>query len=115
MKLGVGLLLAVLAIAALWPVTASEIGNIELQEDLKDLAAQAGTRVGFQTPKSDAQFREAVVEAAARYGIALEQASVTVERNGETESQTVHLAAEYARPIRIVGIPLSMHFTARSP
>ena len=115
MKLGVSVLLAALAIAALWPVAAAETANIELQEDLKDLAAQAGTRVGFQTPKSDAQFREAVMEAAARYGIALDEANVTVERNGQTESQTVHLAAQYARPIRVLGIPFSMHFTARSP
>ena len=115
MKVGIGLLLAALAIAVLWPVTTGEIANIELQEDLKDLAAQAGTRVGFQTPKSDAQFREAVMEAAARYGIVLDEADVSVERRGQTESQTVHLAAVYARPSRMLGIPFSMHFTARSP
>ena len=114
MKLGVGVLLAALAIAVLWPVAAAETANIELQEDLKDLAAQAGTRVGFQTPKSDAQFREAAMEAAAQYGIVLKATDVTVEHRGQTEFQTVHLEAQYARSIRMLGVPLSMHFMARS-
>ena len=66
MKVGIGLLLAALAIAVLWPVTTGEIANTELQEDLKDLAAQAGTRVGFQTPKPAQRSSVIVVKRRAR-------------------------------------------------
>ena len=66
------LVIAVLAFAILggWKAGSCELANIELQEDMLDLASQAGSYSRFATgPRSDDDYREAVVRDALNHDI----------------------------------------------
>lgn len=73
--------LAVIAITG-WQIGASELANIQLRESMQDLAAQAGTNIGLTVPKSDEDFRNAVVKCARQYEIELTPEQVSVLRRG---------------------------------
>jgi hypothetical protein len=62
-KLTVILALAILVLVFMagWQIGACEVADIQLREDMKDLATQLGGRIGFSTPQSDDDFRAAVV------------------------------------------------------
>ncbi|MGD1211809.1 MAG: hypothetical protein ABR973_10695 [Candidatus Acidiferrales bacterium] len=50
-KLILGLAVLALAIIAGWPIASCELANLELREDLRDLAAQNGARIGLAPPE----------------------------------------------------------------
>lgn len=64
---------AVLALAAVagWRVGSCELANFQLQEDLHDMAAEAGARYGYTVARSDDDFRQSVIRKAKEYGIEL--------------------------------------------
>jgi hypothetical protein len=95
-KVIVGLVVAVLVAAVGWQIGSWEVANATFQEEMRDLAAQAGTHIGFIVPKSDDEMREAVIEKAKDHGIVLIPEQVTVRRIGAGESTTMYLAAEYS-------------------
>ena len=55
--------LAALALVCLtgWRIGSSELANLELRDDMKDLCSRAGMRIGLSSPTSDEQLRMAVV------------------------------------------------------
>jgi hypothetical protein len=95
-KVIAGLIVVVMVGAIGWQVGSWEVANATLQEEIRDLAAQAGTHIGFVVPKSDDEMREAVIEKAKDHGIVLIPEQVTVRRVGAGESTTMYLAAEYS-------------------
>lgn len=115
-KLKIGLFLSLLAVAVIigWQVGASELANVELQDDLHDMSSKLDTRIGFSAPKSDDDYRNEVIRRAVQHGIALEPREVIVERHGTGESETLNLAADYKVPVRIPGFSFALHFTAKS-
>jgi hypothetical protein len=104
----------VLAGASAWQIGAWEIANVNLQEDLRDMASLAGTHMGVVTPKSNEQVIGDVVRKAQERGIELNPAQVTVRRIGSGERQTLYLAADYTVPVNLWLLSFRLHFSPSS-
>jgi hypothetical protein len=107
------LALAILALAGIagWQVGLDEWNNAELQDDLRDLASQAGVNSGLIGPRTDDQLRSAVIRKAAHYGIELDPEQVTVQRPGFGDRPVVYIAADYSVPVNVFGASFVLHFT----
>lgn len=99
------------AVVAGWQVAASELANIELRDDMKDLSSQLGGRIGLTSPNSDEDFRQAVIAHAMKYGIELTPEQITVQRSGTGTAADIYLAADYEAPIHLPGLTFNLHFT----
>ena len=97
-----------------WRIGAVELANLELQEDMHDLAAQAGAHIGYTTLRTDDDFRDAVIRKAKEYNIELAPHQVTVQRNGPEMTSPMYLAADYSVPVNLPQYSFTMHFTPSS-
>ena len=115
-KLKFGLVVGFLVLAGMsgWQVGRSEIANVELQDDIRDLASRLGTRVGYSAPKSDDDYRNEVIREADQYGIALAPDQVSVVRTGTDESPVLTITVDYTVPIKVPGFVFNLHFTPTS-
>jgi hypothetical protein len=110
-KLILGLAILALAVVAGWQIASSQVANLELREDLRDLAAQTGAHIGLNPFNTDEDFRNAVIRAAKRYEIQLESEQVTVRRTGTAQAQIIYLAADYkVRVMLLPGCSFTIHF-----
>ncbi|HEX4002236.1 MAG TPA: hypothetical protein VHX36_06280 [Candidatus Acidoferrales bacterium] len=115
----VGLILGIailgLAAAAGWQVGSCELTNTEFRDDLHDLAAQNGARIGLVAPNSDEDLRDTIIQIAAqRYGIHLDPEQVTVQRSGTDEAPKFYFAVDYQAKAGLPGFPFTLHFTPTS-
>lgn len=113
-KLVVGLAILALVVAACWPIATSELANIELHDDLRDIAADKAAKIGLAAPNSDDDLRDSVIRAARAYDIQLEPEEVTVRHTGTVEVPSLYLAADYDVRVRPLGVPFILHFNASS-
>lgn len=97
-----------------WQVGAAEVANLNFQEDIRDLAAQAGTHVGVVIPRSDEQVMQVVIQKAGEHGIELTPEQVTVRRASTGEHSTWYLAVDYTVPINLGVTSFHMHFAPTS-
>jgi hypothetical protein len=104
---------AVLAAAAFvgWQIGACELANYELQDDMKDLTAEMGARIGMVQASSEADIQNTVVRKADKYGIPLLPYQVRVDRYGSSESPEIHIRAEYDTTVNLLAYSFNMHFT----
>lgn len=110
----IGIAALVWAFGVGWRIGAAELANVELQDDMKDMASQLGARIGFSTAKSDEDFRNSVVQKAQKYGIELAADQVTVERTVSGDKTDIYLAADYRVPIHVIGFSRTLHFNPQS-
>jgi hypothetical protein len=92
----------------------AEVANLNLREDLHDLATQAGVRTGVIAPMSDEELAAAVIRKAREHGIELAQDAVTVRRENVGGDTQIHLAADYTVPVRLMLFRLSLRFAPSS-
>jgi hypothetical protein len=104
----------VAAIYVVWQFAAPELANIEFQDDLHDLSAQAGSRIGLSRPPSDEEIRNSIVRKAEKYDIALDPQHVTVKRSGSDQAPTFFLAVDYTVPVQLPGYTYTLHFAPTS-
>jgi len=109
-----GLAVLVLAMIAGWQIASCELANFELQEDLTDLAAQAGVGIGLVPPSSDDDLRSAVIRKAREREVQLGPNQVTVQRTAMAEKSVVHLAVDYQKSVNLLGFSFTFHFTPSS-
>jgi hypothetical protein len=109
-----GLAVLVLAMIAGWQIASCELANFELQEDLTDLAAQAGAGIGLVAPSTDEDLRGAVIRKAREHEIQLTPNQVTVQRMATAEKSVVHLAVDYQERVNLLGFSFTFHFTPSS-
>ena len=107
-----GLAAIALIIIAGWQVAGCVWANYELREDLRDIAAQNGTRIGLSGPETDDDVRGFVIGRAKEHAIQLEPAQVKVQRTGTAQAQALNLAVDYDEPIKLPGFSFKLHFTA---
>ena len=103
-----------LAIALAWAVSAAEVANVNLQEDMRDLASQGGTQIGLVAPSTDEAITRIVAQKAQEHGIALKPEQVTVQRTGSGEKTQLHIAAHYAVSVNCWLFSLNLHFAPSS-
>lgn len=113
-KIIVGVLLFALLASTVWQIAACEIANYEFKDDLKDVAAMNGARIGMVAQQSDDDLREIVIRKAAADGIELDPEEITVERSGSDDAPVIYLAAKYQQRVWLPGISVIFHFTASS-
>ena len=110
-KIFIGIAVFVGMVVVGWQIGSCELANIELQDDMQDLAAQAGTRIGFVEPRSDEDLRRAVMRKAKEHDIELDPDQVRVQRTASVDMSTVYLAADYTVLVRLPGGSFTLHFT----
>lgn len=103
--------IAAIVLPAAWTVGSSEIADVELRDDMQDIASQIATRTGFSSTKSDEDLRNAVLKKAEKYDIALNPDQITVQQTGSGNSLTVYVAADYSVPVHVPGFEFKLHFT----
>lgn len=105
-------LLAVLAFAGLggWKVGLCEFDNMQLQADMLDLASGVGSYSSYSTPRSDEDFRQAVIRKALEHDIQLQPAQVMVRRSTSGTTSTMYLAATYTEPVNLPYYSFELHF-----
>ncbi len=114
-RIKVVLILAVIALAvlALWQVGSSEVANLMLQGDMHDLSTQVGAAATYTSPKSDEDFRNAVIKKAREHGIDLRPEQVTVTRP-DSGNAPMYLAADYSVTVNLPKYSFVLHFTPSS-
>ena len=109
-KLIIALAVLALAIIAGWQIASCELTNIEFRGELRDLAAQAGARIGLLSFNTDEELRDAVNRQAKTHEIQLGPEQVTLERRGTGPEQIIYLAADYKMRVTLPGFSFTLHF-----
>ena len=109
-----GLAVLLLLVMAGWQIASCELANIELREDMRDIAAQKGARIGLSAPSTDEDLRSAVARGASDHEIQLEPEQVIVHRTGTAEEPILYLAADYTRRVKLPGGSFTLHFNPSS-
>jgi hypothetical protein len=109
-KFVLGFAVLALAIIAGWQIASCELANLEFHENLRDLAAQGGARIGWASFSTDEELRDAVIREANKHEIQIEPEQVTVERTGTPPSQIICLAADYKARVKLPGFSFTLHF-----
>ena len=89
-----GIALVVAAVMAGWEILAPEVTNIVFQDELHDMAAQAGAHIGLVVPPSDGVLRNLVIRKAEKHEVTLDPAQVTVRRRAG-EPRALHRGGLY--------------------
>jgi hypothetical protein len=97
-----------------WQIGAWEVANMNLQEEMRDMASQAGARVGAVAPSSDEDLSRSIILKAKDHDIELQPAQITVRRTISGETSTLYLAADYTVPVNLLFVSFSLHFTPNS-
>jgi len=97
-----------------WQIVSAEISNAELQADMRDIAAQVGSRIGLEAPNSEEQLRTAVLHKAEEHGISLTAEEVTVRQTGEGKSVVIFLSADYRSRVNLLVYSFTLHFMPSS-
>jgi hypothetical protein len=113
-KIILGVLVFALFMSTGWQIASCELANYEFKDELKDVAAFNGARIGLLSQQTDDELRASVIRKAADHDIVLEPDQILVRRSGEGENAKVFLAAKYKARVRMPGISLVFHFTATS-
>ena len=113
-KIIVGLAVFVLILSTGWQIAACELANYEFRDELRDVAALNGAKIGLMAQQTDDDLRAAVIHKAAEHDIDLGPNQILVRRSGTEENPKVFLVAKYSGRIWMPGVYLILHFTATS-
>jgi len=105
---------AVLLVATVWQMASAYVGNVELHQDLRDIAANMGARIGLSAPPSDDDLRGFVMEKAQGHDITLQPTEVTVKVTGEGKFATIYLQVDYAPRINLLVFSFPLHLSTSS-
>ena len=113
-KYKVVLALAIVVVAVILGVQIgmAVFANSELRSDMQVMAAQLSARSGLAAPSSDEDLHRDILRRAQWHGIQLTPSQVTVRRTGTSlEEQEIYLAVDYRRPVHLLGLTFTLHFT----
>jgi len=108
------LAVGVLVVATVWQIASAYIGNVELHQDLRDIAANMGARIGLSAPPSPDELRGFVIEKGKAHEIALQPSEVTVKVTGEGKSAVIYLQVDYAARISLLVYSFPLHLSTSS-
>ncbi len=104
----------VAVVMAGWQILEPTITNVLFQDELHDMAAQLGARIGLSPPSSDAELRNMVIRKAEAHDIPLEPRQVTVRRSGKPENPVLFIAVDYTVPVNLLTFSFTLHFNPSS-
>ncbi len=114
MKYVLGIAIVVAVVMAGWEILEPEITNIVFQDELHDMAAQLGARIGLSAPSSDEELRGIVIRKAEKHDIPLDPKQVTVRSSGPPDHRVIYIAVDYTMPVNLIVYSYSLHFTPTS-
>jgi len=97
-----------------WQFGAWKIANMNLQEEMRDIASQAGSHIGFVAPLTDDELTRTIILKAKDHGIELQPDQITIRRTSAGERSTLYLAADYTVPVNLLLFSFYLHFTPTS-
>lgn len=103
-----------LVVVVAWRILDPEVMNVLFQDDLRDISAQLGPRIGFSPPKSDDELRGIVLRKAEERQIKLDPSQVMVQSSGPSDHRVVSIAVDYTVPVDLVLFSFRWHFAASS-
>jgi hypothetical protein len=109
-----GFVVFVMASIVGWQIAASYVANDELQNDMNDLAAQPGARVGLAPLSSEDELRSRVIAKAKDHGIQLVPGQVAVQVTTTPDTWVIYLAADYQAPVNMLVFSFPLHFMPSS-
>lgn len=112
-SLTLALVLVVVASHVAWQIGVAELANVNFREDIRDLAAQAGTNIGLVQKKSDDEIVLSVIGRARNHGIELQPSQETVRRTDSGERTNLYLAADYTS-VNLLSVSFTLHFRPSS-
>jgi len=113
-KFIVGLIFFLLILSTGWQIASCELANIQLKDELHDVAIMGGSEIGLLAGASDDDLRDSVIRRAAEHRIRLRREQIIVRRGGTETRHTVFLATKYKTRVSIPGLSLVIHFSATS-
>jgi hypothetical protein len=115
-RIAIVLVIAVLVVATSlgWQVGAAEVANLSFQEDIRDLAAQAGAHIGYLAPKSDDDLTATIIQRAQKHDIALAPSQIVIERIDPGPNSTLYITAHYVVTVRLGTLSFKLHFAPTS-
>jgi hypothetical protein len=113
-KIILGITVLVFLVATGWQFGSWEVANMNLQEEMRDMASQAGSHIGFIAPLSDDELTRTIILKAKDHGMDLRPDQITVRRTNAGERSTLYLAADYTVPVNLLLFSFNLHFTPTS-
>jgi hypothetical protein len=113
-KIIMGIAVLVFLVATGWQFGSWEVANMNLQEEMRDMASQAGSHIGFIAPLSDDELTRTIILKAKDHGIDLRPDQITLRRTNAGERSTLYLAADYTVPVSLLFFSFNLHFTPTS-
>ena len=113
-KIIVGLVVFAFGMSTGWQLAACEFANYELRDDLKDVAARGGSRIGLLAESTDADLRDAVIRRAPPHGPASRTGPDSGTSLGTAENPKVFMTAKYRARVVMPGISLLLPLKATS-
>ena len=114
LKLILGLAVLLFAIYASWQIATAYVANLELQEDLRDVAAEIASRIGLAAPSTEDDLCRFVIQKAESHDIELKPSQITVRVTGTGPTALIYIAADYTTRINLIFFSLTLHFTPAS-
>lgn len=105
---------AIVTFATGWQIGSCVLANVELRDDMQDIASNLGSNIGLIAPNSDDDFRRDVIRRASQHDIDLIPEQITVERTGSGHEEKIYLAADYRGKIHLLGLTFTLHFNPES-
>jgi hypothetical protein len=109
-KLILGLGLLAVVVSTTWQLVTCELDAAEFRDELRDIAAQKGAKIGWVEYSSDPTLRKWVIDQAFRHDIELDPEQVSITRTGDGAEQTVYLAVDYQVPIKVPWYTFILYF-----
>jgi len=108
----VGLAVFVMAVAIGWQFAGAYIGNVELHEDVRDVASQNSVNIGLNPPRSNQEIRVELIRAAAEHGvqIGLDQIALKKYTDASTHRVWYDVTVDYNVPINLLVYSYQLHF-----
>ncbi|HUJ82053.1 MAG TPA: hypothetical protein VLW83_09220 [Candidatus Acidoferrales bacterium] len=110
-------LLAVLATAVIagyigLQFASAYIDNIELHDDVRDVAAQNGVNIGLNSPKTDDEVRMEVVRTAAEHGLHLRPDQINLQKyvNADVHRIWYDVTVDYTVRVNLLVCSYTLHF-----
>jgi len=108
-KVVLWLTVAVFAISTTFQIGSAYIGNLELHEDLRDVAANISARIGLSAPPTNEDLRSFVIAKAQVHDITLLPEQVTVKVTGEGKTASIYMQVDYAARINLLVYSFPLH------
>ena len=113
-KIIFALAVVALVLVAGWQIAACYLANVQLRDDLQDVAAQVGTKIGLDAIKSDDDLRASIIRKADSYGIQLRPEQIAIRHTGSGDDAATYLSADYTARVNLLVYSFNLHFTPAS-